>query len=123
MSNNAKGLFAFLATFSLLAVILGFEGIARLERVHAPPFNQEMFMIIGGVPMPPARMILFLNSICGRILTWLGVIAVPLACVLLAVRREKIYTAAAILFLWAGLCGWMGGTIWLNARLFFQEWP
>jgi hypothetical protein len=122
MSNSAKGFFGFLVMFSLLFVILGYEGIARLERNHIPPFPHDgLVAYLGGLPMPPGGAILFFHSLPGRIVVWLLVFIMPVICGVMAFRFQWEFVAFFILFLWAGLCGAIGGSLWINARLFFGD--
>jgi hypothetical protein len=118
MSFSTKALFAFLTVFSLLTVILGYEGIAKMERCHYPPFLQNgFFHVIGGIEPPPDKVVLALYSSLGRMGVWFLTVALPLLSGLLAFRHERRILGFSILMLWTALCCWIGIRLWLHAVL------
>jgi hypothetical protein len=119
MSFSTKAFFAVLTLFSLLCIILCYEGIARLERLQFPPFPppNTMFHVWGGIPPPSDKLLLFIHSTFGHVLAWLAAIAIPLTCGIVAFRQEKSILGFAILIAWAALCGWIGLRTWMHAVL------
>jgi hypothetical protein len=119
MSASAKGLFGFLVVLMLVSVVLGYEGIARLHRNHYPPFTEVgmMFTVVEAINPPNDNIILFLDSIGGRVLIWFLVAAIPTVCGILSFRYEWWILGFAFLTSCTALFCWIGFRIFLHALL------
>ena len=113
MSSTAKGLFIFLLAFSLVSVGMLFDGVARMKRNGAPPFNEGLVTSVDSLPRPPESLLIRLDQPGWRIAVWLIAVVVPIVCGFLVFRSERSAAAFALLVMWATLAGFAGIWVWL----------
>ncbi|MGZ8939863.1 MAG: hypothetical protein ACXW32_11690 [Limisphaerales bacterium] len=113
MSNTTKGFFIFLLAFSLVSVGILFDGVGRMKRNGAPPFNEGLVTSVDSLPRPPEELLLRLDQRPWRIAVWIVAMVVPIVCGILAFRSERSVTAFAMLVMWATLAGFAGIWVWL----------
>ena len=104
-----------IALFDLLGLLMGYGGIARLQRFHWPPFQDGLHLIIVPFPPPPNWLVVSWNSLWGRSFLWTACMLFPLAAFYLSIRKERHFTAAGLLLIWSLASGVMGIWIWLDA--------
>lgn len=103
------------AFFNFFAVMLGYEGIAKLHRTHFPPFNGEhgFFNVLVPFPPPPNWLVLFWDASWGKAIFWGGCLLIPFAATYLSHRRMR-YVAAPVVLAWT-LAAWTGFWICFHA--------
>lgn len=113
MSTTAKGFFVFLAMLGLLSVAMLFDGIARMKRYGAPPFNEGLVTSVDSLQRPPEALLLRLDQRPWRMALWIIAFVIPVLCGFLAFRSERSVTAFAVLVIWVTLAGFAGIWVWL----------
>jgi hypothetical protein len=102
--------------FDFLGLVLGYQGVARLRRLHWPPFHTEgLFTSAGAVWPPPDWLILAWDSPWGRAGVWSGLFLFVGAALFLSIGRQRYFTAAALLLAWTAASGVVGFWIWMDA--------
>ena len=110
---TAKLLFSFCTGVSLLGLILGYSGIARLKRAAVPPFNTGLYTAVYSVTPPPSDVVRAWNSLPGRVsLVCLSVVT-PLACGAAVFRFDWQIAGYFGLFLWTAFTGTIGIWTWI----------
>jgi hypothetical protein len=109
--------FAAAVLFSLLGVILGFDGVARLKEREAPPFETGLYKAIWEIPPPPTKLVLFLDSMTGRWSVWAAIVLGPGAAWAALMRRDRPMAGLMVTGVWSAIAGLMG--IWLWAFSLF----
>lgn len=113
MANTTKGVFIFLVAFSVIAVAMLFDGIARMKRNGAPPFNEGLVTSVDMLPRPPGGVLMELEKGVWRSVVWMMAIVLPVVSGLLAFRKERSVLAFALLLVWTGMVGAFGVWVWL----------
>jgi hypothetical protein len=113
MSNTTRGVFIFLLAFSLVAVALLFDGVARMKRNEAPPFNEGLVTSVDMLPRPPGAVLLQLDKPAWKVGLWIFAIALPVVSGVFAFRMERSVLAFALLIVWATATGIFGIWVWL----------
>jgi hypothetical protein len=106
-----------LALFDVLGVVLGYEAIARLRRLHVPPFPpfEGLGVILLLVPAPPDWLVLFWDSILGRIILWIGCLLIPVTVGVIAFTKQHVFSAFIIMSAWTLGSGVVGLWLWFHA--------
>ncbi len=118
MGTSAKAVIAFLFFLNVLAVCMGYVGIDKLERYHAPPFhNDGMYTIAYLAKHVSDGTVLFWHSRPGSLLIWAGTILLPLIAIVVIFCKERPFIGIALLFLSFLPFGFTGFLIWLHAYL------
>ena len=113
MVNTTKGVFIFLVAFSVIAVAMLFDGIARMKRNGAPPFNEGLVTSVDMLPRPPGGVLVELEKGVWRSVVWVVATVLPVVSGLLAFRKERSVLAFALLLVWTGMVGVFGVWVWL----------
>ena len=74
---TARPFLAFLALFNIVGVSMGYEGVARLRRLHFPPFRDGLYDIMVSYPPPPNWLVLAWASPYGHVILWAGYLVIP----------------------------------------------
>ena len=114
MNASGKGLFVLLVVFLLLSAGLGYAGIARLHRMHYPPFNDGLYATMDKIPHPSPEAIQFLDSRGGRILAGSLAVIIPVACVLLVFVRDYRIAGFSLLIVATAGYGLAGVSLFLH---------
>ena len=115
MESKGKIGIGFVWFLNILFVYMGYTGIAKMVRQHAPPFQQHSMMhMIYIFCVIPDKLILFWHSGIGQIVVWSGCIFLPIAAYIL-INREKLLAGLVTLILSVILFGLIGFLIWLHA--------
>ena len=94
MPAAIKGFLLAATLFGLIGITLTYDAIARLKRHQVPPFHPEGFYTVMYVfPKPPEPIILFYNSLLGRILVVSSALVVPAFFSYLQINRERPVSA------------------------------
>ena len=113
MVNTTKGVFIFLVAFSMIAVAMLFDGIARMKRNGAPPFNEGLVTSVDMLPRPPGGVLVELEKGVWRSVVWVVATVLPVVSGLLAFGKERSVLAFAVLLVWTGMVGVFGVWVWL----------
>ncbi len=124
MGTSAKGVITFLFFLNILAVCMGYIGIAKLERYNADPFYDEgLHTFVYAAKYVSDDTILFWHSRWGSSLICAGTILLPLAAVFLIFRKERFFTGTILLLLSFLPFGVTGFLIWFHAYVDLpHEW-
>ena len=117
MGTSAKAVIAFLFFLNVLAVCMGYIAIAKLERYHAPPFNDGLYTVFYLFDHVSDATVLFWHSPVGVVLIWAGTLLLPLVAVAVIFYKERPLIGTALLFLFFLPFGVTGFLIWLHAYL------
>jgi hypothetical protein len=118
MSTTARGFFTFLVLLLPFSAVLGYAGIARLHRMHFPPFNQGSYEFSGGsISYLPDRAIVFLDSTGGRAVVWALAVIIPAGCVVLAFKCNRQILGFGVLFCFGALYGTMALKLFFHSML------
>ena len=79
MGRHGKICIVFLWILNILFVTMGYVGIAKMVRQHAPPFHEShgMMHIFYAFFVVPDRVIIFWHSAIGQMVIWSGCIILP----------------------------------------------
>jgi hypothetical protein len=124
MGTSAKLVVAFLFFLNVLAVCMGYVGIAKLERYNADPFyNEGLHTFAYAAKFVSDGTILFWHSWWGGALIWAGTLILPLIAAVLIFSRERLLTGTALLMLSFLVSGVTGFLIWFHAYVDLpHEW-
>jgi hypothetical protein len=116
MGRHGKICIVFLWFLNILFVYMGYAGIAKMERLYYPPFNQGhgMMHIIYVFYVIPDRFIVFWHSCIGHLVIWSGCIILPITAYILF-TKEKLIAGLSTLLLSIIPFGIVGFLIWLHA--------
>lgn len=101
MSKTAIAFFAFLVLMIIFSTTLGYTGIDRLHRLGYPPFDQggAMYSVFEMGWHPSEHVILFLDSMAGKVLVWTLAMAVPAISGLVVFKYDRWILGFTTLFL------------------------
>ena len=114
---NPTLLLSLLGLFDFLGVLLGYEGIARMRKLHWPPFLDGLYTIAMSVMPPPDWLILAWDSSWGRAIMWGGCFLIPITAFILSIGRERHVLGTTMLLAWTVVSGIVGFWIWFDAVL------
>ena len=114
MPTAIKGFLLAATFFGLIGITLTYDAIARLKQHQVPPFHPEGFYtVVYDFPKPPEPIILFYNSLLGRILVVSSALGVPAFFSYLQINRERPVSAFFLLFVWSIITGFFGLWSWI----------
>lgn len=117
MSTPAKGLIVLLLLFGIVGIALTYDAIGRMKNKAVPPFNEGLYTAVWSIPIPPREVILFCDSLLGRIGAWGSALVVPVLFAYFLVRRGWLIVAFLLLFVWSLVSGGFGIWSWTFSLL------
>jgi hypothetical protein len=117
MSAAAKGLFGLAVFLALLGIVLGQEGVGRMQRKGLPPFNEGLWTAVWPLPQAPAALVKWSATAPGKVTQWSLLVFVPALGIFLSRWASFSLVPLLLVMIWSVLqFGW-GLWIWLNAAL------
>jgi hypothetical protein len=111
--NATRGVFIFLVVLGVMGVAMLFDGIGRMKRNGAPPFNDGLVTSVDALARPPGRVLLKLEKGIWRWTVWVVAIVLPVVSGVLAFRKERSVFGWGLLLVWTGMAGFFGIWVWL----------
>jgi hypothetical protein len=117
VGTSGKMIVAFFFFLNILAVLMGYAGIDKLQRYEYPPFHDSggLWTVFNTAKYVPDRVVSFWHSTPGTCLVWAGSIIIPLAASYLIFANNKMWTGIILLMTSFVLFGLTGFLIWLHA--------
>jgi hypothetical protein len=113
MTKSMWGLAIAAILSNILGFFLGFEGVARIHRLHLIPFNDGMQFVLSPFPSPPNWLVYAWAY--GWFFICLIAFALPSFCVIYLIRRERYFLGWTLLAITTLCLACSGAWLWFYA--------